>query len=96
MSKLKLLFAASAAVAFLSTSTAGCNAENLNAVIDSTGNLIGVEVDVDIKQEDLDAIEGQVNELKENVETIIEDEEVRDAASNLIDALKGAVEETEE
>lgn len=96
MTKAKMILGIVAVCSVLATGASGCNAENLNAVIDATSDLAGVEVDVEIKQEDLDKVEHQVNELKDNVEAILEDEEVRDAAAGLMDALSGAIKDTEE
>lgn len=94
--KLKVILGLVSISAVLLTSMAGCNADNINTLIDSVGNVIGTDIEIDVKQEDLDNISEKANELKDNVENIVEDEEVRDATEDLVNALIGAVKENRE
>lgn len=77
-------------LSFVLLSLTACNAEDINKAINQAGSQMGVELNANIKQEDIDAVMDKAGEIKDGVVNVVTDEEVQSAAGNLLDAIKGA------
>lgn len=78
-------------VMLIGVALCGCTADDINTTVNKLGDKAGVEVELNLKEEDINKIKGNANKVKDTVTDITEDEEVREAAGNLIDAIEGAV-----
>lgn len=79
------------ALTILTVSTlCGCTADDINSAVNQMGEKVGVDVNVNLTDEDVDKVKDGATKIKDTVTDIAEDEEVRDAFGNLIDAVKGA------
>lgn len=70
-----------------------CSADTLNSVINKAASEAGVDVHVDIEQEDLDKAIDALEDVKNKAEDIVTDEDVQKAGNDLFDAIKNAGEE---
>ena len=75
-------------------SVTGCSADNINKVIDIVGEESGVDIDVEVEQEQVDKIADELDKFKDTAENIVEDEDVRDALKDLFNAVQDASKET--
>lgn len=68
-----------------------CNAEDINSAVNAVGEDIGVDINLNLEQEQVDAVVDKAEEIKDGVVNVITDESVKDAAGGLLDAIKDAV-----
>lgn len=68
-----------------------CNAEDINSAVNAVGEDMGVDINLNLEQEQVDAVIDKAEEIKDDVVNVITDEGVKDAAGGLLDAIKGAV-----
>ncbi|MBE5876574.1 MAG: hypothetical protein E7290_06765 [Lachnospiraceae bacterium] len=67
-----------------------CNADDINETAHEIGEEAGMDINLNIQQEDLDKVKEEANKLKEDVVNVVTDEEVHSAVGELFDALKDA------
>lgn len=72
----------------------GCSADNINSAVNTIGSEAGVDINLNLKQEDVDKVTDKLDKVKDKAQNIAEDEEVRDALGNLVDALENASKES--
>ncbi len=68
-----------------------CQAEDINNAVNALGQDVGVDVNLNLEQEQVDAVIDKAGEIKDSVVNVITDDEVKDAAGGLLDAIKDAV-----
>ena len=69
----------------------GCSADNINSAVNTIGSEAGVDINLNLKQEDVDKVTDKLDKVKDKAQNIAEDEEVRDALGNLVDALEKCI-----
>lgn len=67
-----------------------CNAEDINSAVNAIGEDVGVDFNLNLEQEQVDAVFDKAEEIKDGVVNVITDEGVKDAAGSLLDAIKDA------
>ncbi len=67
-----------------------CNADDINETVHEIGEEAGMDINLNIQQEDLDKVKEEANKLKEDVINVVTDEEVHSAVGELFDAVKDA------
>lgn len=80
-------------LAVMSVSLVGCKASSINRIVNTIGEEAGVDVNLDIKQEDLDKIKDKLEEGKDAAEHVLKDEDVQQAVKDLVNATKDSVTE---
>lgn len=80
-------------VMLISVTLCACTADDINSAVNQLGDKAGVDVELNLKDEDLDKIKDGAGKMKDTVTDITEDEDVREAVDNLIDAIEGARED---
>ncbi len=69
-----------------------CQAEDINGAVNALGQDVGVDVNLNLEQEQVDAVIDKAEEVKDGVVSVVTDEEVQSAAGSLFEALKKAIE----
>ena len=73
-----------------------CDADKVNTAIDAVGDAAGVDTsNIKVDQKQIDAIADGVKKAGDAAKEIVEDEDVRNAVSNLGDALSDAVKDSQ-
>ena len=72
----------------------GCSANSINKIVNTVGEEAGVDIDLDIKQEQVDKIADEFDKIKDTAENIAGDEEVQDALKDLLNAVQDASKES--
>ncbi len=72
-----------------------CDADDINNTVHDIGEEAGMDINLNIQQEDLDKVKEEANKLKEDVVNVVTDEEVHSAVGELFDAVKDAASKKE-
>lgn len=83
-------------VTILCLSMCACTADEINTTVSEVGEEVGVDINLNLKQEDLDNAKDLYNEAKDKVTDVVTDEGVREAAGDFFDAIKEASGDEEE
>lgn len=83
-------------VTILCLSMCACTADEINTTVSGIGDEVGVDINLNLEQEDIDNAKELYNEAKEKVTDVVTDEEVRDAAGEFFEAIKNASSDEEE
>lgn len=67
-----------------------CTADEINKTIEDAAKQAGVEVDVNITQDQVDKASEAVGNATDTVKDIVSDEEVKKSVTDLLDAVKNA------
>ena len=67
-----------------------CTADDINNTVHDLGQEAGMDINLNIQQEDLDKVQEEANKLKEDVVNVVTDEEVHSAVGDLLNAVKDA------
>lgn len=67
-----------------------CTADDINNTVHDIGEEAGMDINLNLEQEDLDKVKEEANRLKEDVVNVVTDEEVHSAVGELFDAVKDA------
>ncbi len=67
-----------------------CKAEDINGAVNAIGKDMGVDVNLNLEQSQVDAVVDKATEIKDGVVNVITDEEVKNAAGGLLNAIKDA------
>lgn len=73
-----------------------CNADDLNSTIESAASAAGVEVDINIKQEQLDEVKKKAKDSADKIKDIATDEDVHKAAKDLLDSVINSTKESDD
>ncbi len=67
-----------------------CTADDINNTVHDIGKEAGMDINLNIQQEDLDKVKEEANKIKDDVVNVVTDEEVQSAVGDLFNAVKDA------
>ena len=77
-------------------SLTACDADNINNTVKVAGEKVGVEVNLNLEQEDLDKIEETVKDGVNKAKDVITDEDVHESVRDLVDSVTEAADKSTE